>query len=330
MNERAVSLLENYDIEIVRTAKARGAILCETKSETLIFKEYSGSKEKLQLQEDLLSHILDCSDIPVEKIKKTKEEELFVIDNFGVTYILKSYFNGRESNIYDLEECLESIKVLAKLHKIMNLKEYENIFDLPVFHLEKEHEKHNKELKKIRNFLKAKGQKNNFEMYLFKEYDYFLNQAIDVSKEWNSYINLADYEFIKQNGIFCHGDYQYHNIIKTPLNLAIINFEKFLLDDPVRDLYLFMRKLLEKNNWSVNLGEEMLETYNKIRPLSARSYLNLYYRFAYPEKFWKIVNFYYNSRKVWIPEKNKEKLEKLIIQEKNKQEFLDSIFRNVT
>ena len=29
---------------------------------------------------------------------------------------------------------------------------------------------------------------------------------------------------------------------------------------------------------------------------------------SYPEKFWKIVNFYYNTGKAWIPEKNMEKL----------------------
>ena len=65
------------------------------------------------------------------------------------------------------------------------------------------------------------------------------------------------------------------------------------------------------------------------RPLSARSYVELYYRLAYPEKFWKIVNFYYNSRKVWIPERNREKLQLVVEQEKEKQAFLDAVFRTI-
>ena len=96
-------------------------------------------------------------------------------------------------------------------------------------------------------------------------------------------------------------------------------------DYPIRDLYLFMRKLLEKNNWSQTLGDTLLETYNKERSLSGKDYIQLRYRFAYPEKFWKIVNFYYNSGKAWIPGRNMEKIEKLFAQEREKQLFLESL-----
>ena len=74
---------------------------------------------------------------------------------------------------------------------------------------------------------------------------------------------------------------------------------------------------------------ELLSAYERERPISARSWIDLYYRLAYPEKFWKIVNFYYNSGKAWIPGKNQEKLERVIEQEKGKQRFLDQIFRDV-
>ena len=53
----------------------------------------------------------------------------------------------------------------------------------------------------------------------------------------------------------------------------------------------------------------------------------LYYRLSYPEKFWKIVNFYYNSPKVWIPGKNMEKLKKIWIQEEEKQTFLEKNYK---
>ena len=43
MNDRAVELLEQYDIEVLRTRKGRGAILCDTEQGSYIFKEYMGS-----------------------------------------------------------------------------------------------------------------------------------------------------------------------------------------------------------------------------------------------------------------------------------------------
>ena len=66
--------------------------------------------------------------------------------------------------------------------------------------------------------------------------------------------------------------------------------------------------------------------YGKEKRLSASDTLQLYYRFAYPEKFWKIANFYYNSGKAWIPGRNMEKLERLLAQRKIKKAFLEQTF----
>ena len=47
VNDRAIALLEQYEIELHQTRKGRGAILCETDKGLLIFKEYLGNPEKL-------------------------------------------------------------------------------------------------------------------------------------------------------------------------------------------------------------------------------------------------------------------------------------------
>ena len=54
VNDRVVNLLDNYDIEVLRTAKGRGAILCEAKQGYYIFKEYHGHQNKLEFQNELL------------------------------------------------------------------------------------------------------------------------------------------------------------------------------------------------------------------------------------------------------------------------------------
>ena len=52
-------------------------------------------------------------------------------------------------------------------------------------------------------------------------------------------------------------------------------------------------------------------------------YLRL--RLWYPEKFWKLANQYYNSRKSCISWKNAEKLEKLFGQQKQRIKFLKTL-----
>lgn len=76
-----------------------------------------------------------------------------------------------------------------------------------------------------------------------KHYDYFMNNALQITDELRYYAYEEDsYEF----PIVCHGDYQYHNIMQTESGSVLLNFEKCVRDYPVRDLYLFLRKLLEK------------------------------------------------------------------------------------
>ena len=106
----------------------------------------------------------------------------------------------------------------------------------------------------------------------------------------------------------------------------ILQFEKYIQDFPCRDLYLFLRKLLEKSNWDSAVGKEMLDIYAKERPIPYMEQISMIYRFAYPEKFWKTANTYYRSRKVWIPAKSVEKLEMVIKQTEEKKQFLDTIF----
>lgn len=333
MNDRAVELLEQYEIEVLRTRKGRGAIICDTNRGCLILKEYTGTGERIVLQDRLLKEIAAGGRIHVEEIIPNREGGLLVTDYDGISYVLKTWVDGRELNLYDKAECLESVRLLARLHDCMELPA--DTPGIPAAYIpQKEYEKHNRELKRVRRYLQQRGQKTWFEISLLNNYDYFLNQAMEVSGEWEMYDNLRknskNPEDTLQKISFCHGDYQYHNIVKGSEGWFLINFEKCLPDNPIRDLCLLLRKLLEKSNWSIALGRSLIEAYEEVRPISAVSRVDLYYRLAYPEKFWKIVNFYYNSGKAWIPGRNQEKLEKLISQEKEKQHFLDEVFRDVT
>jgi hypothetical protein len=55
----------------------------------------------------------------------------------------------------------------------------------------------------------------------------------------------------------------------------------------------------------------------------------MYIRLAYPEKFWKIANHYYNSSKAWGCGRSMEKLQRLMDQETAKETFLQGISHNL-
>lgn len=328
MNDRAAALLEQYDIEVIRVRKGRGAFLCDTDKGVLIFKEYVGTESRLELQNHVQKHIREQNKVNTDTIIPTKEGALSVTDKDGTQYILKTFFEGRECNIYEKEECLLAMELLAKLHSSMQqVPIAETEAGVPADCVLQEYEKHNKELIRIRNFLRKKKQKQAFERQLYQELDFFLEQAKFVTENWRQYAQELD--LTEPAGTYYHGNYQYHNIICHEDEWYVINFERCQPGSPVRDIFLLLRKLLEKNDWQPDFGRELLEAYCRIRPLNAGEALDLYYRLAYPEKFWKIVNFYYNAPKAWIPERNQEKLRRFLDQEQNRQAFLEKMVEGI-
>lgn len=335
MNDRAVSLLEQYDIEVVRTRKGRGSILCESRQGLFTLKEFTGTVQKAQSMDVVLTQMQQylTGNVNIESILKNKEGRLLTEDSDGIKYMVKSWHDGRECNVKDKSECEAVVGILAGLHNIMTVEENVEsetcLQGVAAFSLSNEYMRHNKELKRVRRFLKEKSQKTEFELFLNKHYDFYLSRAEQILEDYNMYSFMESPESFGSCKPLCHGDYQYHNIIVTDQGISVINFDKIIIDRQIRDLYLFMRKILEKTNWSRELGESLLMAYDKVKPLSVDDRISLYYRFAYPEKFWKIVNFYYNSRKSWIPGRNMEKLEKVMAQEKDKQLFLDEVLGKV-
>lgn len=326
MNDRAVSLLEQYELTIHRTYKGRGAILCDTDRGLKILMEYPCPREKITLQDALLRRIRDAGAGRVEQIVRSREDELLCVDADQTAYVLKDYFTGRECGVREPADCKRAVARLAKLHRVMLLPPGEALRAGRRFSLAQELAKRTRELKKVYKFLKARGQRGAFELSLLHHYDLFYEKACAICAQVEAQEAAEDGCRPEAERPICHGDYQYHNVLLDEDGEAVVRFEKCMPDSQMRDLCLFLRKVLEKSNWDIRTALSLLEAYDREKTLTAADRRQLYYRFAYPEKFWKIVNFYYNSGKAWIPEKNTEKLTRVLEQEENRERFLREIF----
>ena len=316
MRPKAENVFDSYDLEVLRTWKVRSAILCEAKQGLFILKEYNGRGEKLLLLNSFLTYLKEQGFPNAEMLLPNKEGELFQADPDGTKYIVKTYVNQRECSAESIEDCKLAMGALGCYHKIAEgfgspLVPGESMLSI--------YERHNKELKKVRRYLKEKGKKNSFEHFLNQTYDAYYDMAKQVVEE------LQKYPISRDGNLICHGDFQYHNVLLSEQQYFLINFEKCVWDNKTRDIYHFMRKFLEKNNWSPQLGEQLLQAYEAENVISREDRKQLYFRFCYPEKFWKIVNYYYNSRKTFIPEKNREKLELILAQENKKKAFIEKV-----
>ncbi len=330
MVDQAIGTLEQYDLEVRGVRKGRGSWIVNCKEGEFVLKEYNGSEDRVLLQKKLTDRILQETGVLVQEIVPNKENKLFSKDGDEKAYTLQTYMEGRECNIRDSKECAQAVNIMARMHKGMcftpedSIERMENTIP---YSLKNEFRKRNMELRRIRRYLKEKRQKNEFERFISKHFNTFFEKALEVEEDWEYY---EQYMKTPGGGLqFCHGDYQHHNVWMNYQDIMILQFEKFMPDLPCRDLYLFLRKLLEKNNWDNTLGKEILAVYEKERKLPFIERISMVYRFAYPEKFWKIANYYFNSKKSFMPEKNMEKLEKVLEQEQYKEIFINDSLRKL-
>ena len=319
--------LAQYELTADRSARTRGALLCYTSQGLLILREFHGSEKKLKKQQELLLHLRECG-MNIDYFLQNSQESLVSRDKDQLTFTLQHWYEGRECDTKSRDDIIKSVRTLARLHILMKMEPVEEYRERS---LRDEYLRHNQELRKIRKFIRKKGASCVFEKDYLASVEWFLQRAQYAAE----LLDETEYDSLREQawkeGQVCHGEYNQHNVLMLKGDneaVAVTNFSRWNFDIQMADLYRFMRKILEKHNWNLNLAQEMLREYHRIRPISKAEWQNLRVRFTYPEKYWKLANHYYSHKKVWISEKNVEKLQNLIRQREIWENFAEECFRD--
>lgn len=327
MNEKALGVLEQYGIEPVKSVRARGGIIVTAGNGVKLLYECTKSDGYYERENRITKSLEAAGFRYIDTYVPTLDKSLFAHDSQGHRYILKNWFDAGECDVKSVSDIIEAVRLLAKLHikfgemeKCEELLRYNNTSDLRM-----KFDKHTKEMRMVGNYLKAKKNKNDFEMLVRKSLIPFHEEALKAIE----LLEGTDYgrrlEEARTSLELCHGNYNYHNVLLSDRGNAVTNFDHCCVDCRITDLYQFMRKLLEKNDWDIRLGHTVLDAYDSVFPIDETDKKILEVNFVYPEKFWKIVNFYHSSNKSWIPRKSLEKLESVIAQNDMRQNFVQSL-----
>lgn len=312
MNERGMAVLSQYEFEVFRISRVRGAMLAETSEGLKLMTECTRTEGRIAAEQQVLS-ALRANGFPAEQYVANKEGGWLSKDEYQHPHVLKDWFDGRECSPRDERDCLEAIAVLAKLH--LALQQIEEKIE-PVTDPGEIWLRHNREMGRVRKFLRTRKGKNPFERNILETVDEYLAQGQQAALLWEK-------SEAKPTIQLCHGNYTYHNVLLGTVGFMVTGFSAMHTGYRTEDLYYFMRKVLEKNHWSLRLGAKMLETYNRIFPMGQGDWNLLYLLFLYPEKYWKQLNYYYNTRKSWISDRNRDKISMLEQQKDGRSMFLD-------
>ncbi|MHB8129910.1 MAG: hypothetical protein ACYDEX_13010 [Mobilitalea sp.] len=354
MEDRSQEALKRYRLKIYNMYRARGAFLLETDCGLKLFKCFEGSRNRALFENKVKEHLLLHGYNNTDLFVKTLEEEIISDDSAGCQYIMKNWFWGEECNLKELSQIEAAAANLARLHCALKEVDFtkEQLEHNNSPDLMETFDKRNRELKRVKAYIREKRQKNEFELSYLNYYDAFYEQGRLAAERLakSAYVSLLE-EAVKQRSV-CHGNYTYHNIImlkckadamskayvppgwinKQPLSatdlsgggglIATTNFEKSYIGLQIFDLYQFVRKVMEKNDWDILYGSNIIEAYDRVKSISKEELKVLYLLLLYPEKFWKITNFYYNGKKSWVSGRNTQKLNTIGEQNVKKEMFL--------
>ena len=323
MEETMKELLNQYPFELKHLYRGRGAWILETDQGLKMIRPYDSSKERLQWEWMVKNELKERSLKYIDSVVAKCDGELIVTDD-DEKYVVTDWFGGRECNMRDRQEVIRAVVHLAGMHEKMQ-RFSEDIVWKPATDKEnilEEMHRRIRELSMIRNYTSHKKQKNDFDRKYIDVYEvYHLDgcRAIHILRDMD-YPGM--YKRCCEEKKLCHGDYNQHNILLCKEGMAVVRFDHMHSELQIYDLYVFMRKVLEKNRWNPGLGTAMLDAYIRVLPLDYRQMRCFYSFMLFPEKFWKIVNRYQNTRKSWMSAQNMAKLDKVIREQEARDAFM--------
>lgn len=325
--EYELEVLEQYDIEVKGTRRIRGAFFCDTQEGTMLLKETGMSDSRALLMYRLLSRLESEYGLKTDTPRFTKDGHILAVSAEGKTYMLKKWFRGKECDIRQEGDLIRAASELALFHRASENGCFGEQEQVPVGRNPQETVgRRNRELKKVRAFVRKRTSKNEFEYLFLESFEEMYGMAEKVLKRMDESECRQLYQRSLERCSLVHGEFNYHNILMDQEVTALTGFDHFYSGIQVDDLYYFIRKAMEKCRWKLETGISILEAYERVRTLSSmeREYLGLC--LWYPEKYWKTAGAYYHSGKSWIPEKFVDKLRTAVRQSGEKNDFLRNAF----
>lgn len=319
MNEKQKEVADQYDVIVESSYRSRGCYKIVTDQGLMTITPYNGSPLRLACEYELQKKLMGAGFLELDEIMPNREGGLISYDKYRTPFIMKHSFEGKECNLKEEEDVKKACENLAVFHKICRNLEEIQVENRETPSVRQMLFQKNRELKRIRNYIKKSGRRTAFELTFTSCYESFY-------EEGERALFLAAKEkddFWKRGYGICHGSYHQHNVLIYGEQVFLMNLGQFHYNQQMLDFYNLMRKAMEKNQYELSCLESGIKAYDHILSFSEEDYRLLFILFSFPEKFWKISNQYYNSKKCFMPPKNLEKLQKTIGQNEKRREFLE-------
>ncbi len=319
MPDKMVDVYGAYDLQINQVMRGRGAFVLRTDKGIFQLKALDVNPSRLEAEYEFKESLVELGFDSIDYVVKNQDDQQYTCDRYGNPFVMRRFFLGRECNPMNNQDVIMGVRNLARFHQV-GKEAFEKTEKDVHIRITGDFKKRNQSIKRVNNYILRQKSKREFETKFLKTFDYFYGQGERCQK---------DYEGMSQckNHLgYCHGMYNHHSIIiniDDRAAVGTISFDKFYLGNQMDDLYHFIRKMVEKNDYSFGVLTTILDEYSRINPLTKEDYRYIYINYCYPEKLYKLGNQYMNGSKNWLSPKLLEKMNKFIEDEGKKQLIID-------
>jgi CotS family spore coat protein len=242
-------------------------------------------------------------------------------------YAMTDYKECRESCFDDDEDVKKAAEALADLHRASagyrapeGSKVRDDLGKLPAYFT--------KRLNDIRKMRKqAKRGKRRFDHVFQRHADYFISMGENALHR----LSLSDYEGLAARAAaeksFCHHDYTHHNILVDGGSVIVTNFDYCCYELRTYDVANLIRRKMRRSGWDISKAAMICEAYSRISTLSTGEMEIIRIMLEFPQKFWRVANRYYNSRRSWSEKIFLGRLEEVINETRPLETFLKAYDR---
>ena len=116
MNDKSLECIRFYDIQVNKMVKGRGGVILFTDRGCRLFLECSRNDGFYLRDEAVTKAVSDAGFENVDTYVRNQDGELFTVGDDGHRYVMKNWFGGRECDVKSVNDVMEAVRTLARLH----------------------------------------------------------------------------------------------------------------------------------------------------------------------------------------------------------------------
>jgi CotS family spore coat protein len=297
------AIVENFGLDIKGVTAFKDTLILDTSVGKRVLKKTSLPGDKILFIHGAKEHLFRNDFTRLDRYLCTTHGEPWITVG-DYNYTLSEYIDGRECSFENRSDLEDASKLLASMHKASrgyippeNSTVHNELGRLPL-----SFQKRADEIKKLRKV--AKKGKSKFD-YLFLDY---VDNFYDTAQDAINMISQSNYDIIAdraktESSTLCHHDFTHSNLICNNSGMHITNFEFCCFELKVYDIANLIRRKMRRCNWDICEAKIILDNYRSIEEISEDDFFMMRIILQFPQKFWRVANKYYNSRRSWS-EKN--------------------------